>query len=63
MSDDLNILYQFEMILNSLAHFPYAQYNKLDVLTKEMNAYDYPSETHWENIMKLETKARVVSSR
>ena len=50
------------MIVNSLPHFSYAWYNELEVFTKEMNAYDYRSKTHWSNIMKLERKVQVVSS-
>ena len=56
MSDDFNILSQFEMILNRLPPFYYAHYNDLEVLMKEMNAYDYPYE-NCINIMKLERKA------
>ena len=56
-NDDFNILSQFEMILNNLPPFSYAHYNELEVLMKEMSAYDYPCKTHWENIMKLDKKA------
>lgn len=63
MSDDFNILSQFEMTINSIPPFSYVECNELEVLTKEMNAYDYPSESHPSNIMKLEKKARLTSTR
>ena len=63
MSDDFNILSQFETTVNGLPPFSYAQYNKLELFTKEMNAYDYPSKSHWSNIMNLERKAQFSSSR
>ena len=49
--DDFNILAQFEMIMSIFPPFYYDQYNDLEVLTKEMNAYDYPSKTYWSNTM------------
>ena len=63
INDDFYILAQFEMIVDSFPSFSYAQYNELEVLTKEINAYDYPSETYWLNIMQMERKAQAFSSR
>ena len=63
MGDGFNILSQFEMIVDSLPPFSYVQYNELEVLTKEMNSYDYPFENHWSSIIKMEKKAQVLPSR
>ena len=51
ISDDFNILAQFEMIVLGLPLFWYDLYNEMEVFTKELNAYDSPSETYWSNIM------------
>ena len=63
ISDDFNILSQFELIINSLPLFPYAQYNELEVITKEMNVLDCPSESYWSNIMNIERKIRLPYSK
>lgn len=56
MSDDFNTLSQFVMIVNNLPPSSHVEYNELEGLTKEMNACDYLSESHWKNIMNLERR-------
>ena len=63
LSDDFNILSQFESIVRNLPCFSYVQYNEMEVSTKEMNAFDYPSEGYWSNITNIERRVRLPCSR
>lgn len=56
ISDDFNSLSEFELIVSILPSLSYAQYNELELLTKEMSSYECPSKTRWSNIIKLEKK-------
>lgn len=45
LRDDFDLLSQFKMIVKSLPPLSYTQYIELEVLTKEMVTYEYPTVT------------------
>lgn len=47
------------MILKNLPPLSYSLYIELEVLTKEMRAYEIPIATQWENIIKFGKKDQI----
>lgn len=45
LNNDFDLLIQFKIILKSLPPLSYSKYIELEVLMKEMLAYEYPTTT------------------
>lgn len=56
LTDDFELLFQFRSILENLPPLSYSQYVEMEVITKEMLDYEYPTTTQCENIFKFEKK-------
>ena len=59
LNDDFEILFNFKIIVKNLPPLSYSQYNELEVLTKQMVAYEYPTTSQWEKIIKFGKKLQI----
>ena len=60
LNDDFEILIYFKMLVKSLPPLSYPQHNEMEVLTKEMVAYEFASTSQWVKIVKFGKKLKIL---